>query len=108
MTRPRSRCNFSCRFGKLVGMEQLKDVLAAVGPKLRDLRKQRGVTLADLSRSTGISESTLSRLESGSRRPNLELLLPWPTPTACPSTSWSAPRAPATRACICVRCTASA
>ncbi|MBD3143429.1 helix-turn-helix domain-containing protein [Microbispora bryophytorum] len=57
-------------------MEQLKDVLAAVGPKLRDLRKQRGVTLADLSRSTGISESTLSRLESGSRRPNLELLLP--------------------------------
>ncbi|MEU7909634.1 helix-turn-helix domain-containing protein [Microbispora bryophytorum] len=57
-------------------MEQLKDVLAAVGPKLRDLRKQRGVTLADLSRTTGISESTLSRLESGSRRPNLELLLP--------------------------------
>ncbi|WP_432868703.1 helix-turn-helix domain-containing protein [Microbispora rosea] len=57
-------------------MDQLKDVLAAVGPKLRDLRKQRGVTLADLSRTTGISESTLSRLESGSRRPNLELLLP--------------------------------
>ncbi|GAB3131522.1 helix-turn-helix domain-containing protein [Microbispora hainanensis] len=57
-------------------MDQLKDVLAAIGPKLRDLRKQRGVTLADLSRTTGISESTLSRLENGSRRPNLELLLP--------------------------------
>lgn len=57
-------------------MDQLKDALAAVGPKLRDLRKQRGATLADLSRTTGISESTLSRLESGSRRPNLELLLP--------------------------------
>ncbi|MFI7027920.1 helix-turn-helix domain-containing protein [Microbispora rosea] len=56
-------------------MDQLKDVLAAVGPKLRDLRKQRGVTLADLSRTTGISESTLSHPESGSRRPNLELLL---------------------------------
>ncbi|GAA4586455.1 XRE family transcriptional regulator [Planotetraspora phitsanulokensis] len=57
-------------------MDELKDVLAAVGPKLRDLRRQRGITLAELSRSTGISESTLSRLEGGSRRPNLELLLP--------------------------------
>jgi transcriptional regulator with XRE-family HTH domain len=57
-------------------MDDLKDVLAAVGPKLRGLRKQRSLTLAELSRTTGISESTLSRLESGSRRPNLELLLP--------------------------------
>jgi transcriptional regulator with XRE-family HTH domain len=57
-------------------VDELKDVLAAVGPKLRELRKQRGVTLAALSRTTGVSESTLSRLESGSRRPNLELLLP--------------------------------
>jgi transcriptional regulator with XRE-family HTH domain len=57
-------------------MDDLRDVLAAVGPKLRELRKQRGVTLAEVSRTTGISESTLSRLESGTRRPNLELLLP--------------------------------
>ncbi|NRN64471.1 Anaerobic benzoate catabolism transcriptional regulator [Kibdelosporangium sp. 4NS15] len=57
-------------------MDDLRDVLDSVGPKLRGLRKQRGVTLADLARTTGISESTLSRLESGSRRPNLELLLP--------------------------------
>jgi transcriptional regulator with XRE-family HTH domain len=34
------------------------------------------MTLADLSAATGISPSTLSRLESGQRRPNLELLLP--------------------------------
>jgi transcriptional regulator with XRE-family HTH domain len=34
------------------------------------------MTLADLSAATGISVSTLSRLESGQRRPNLELLLP--------------------------------
>ena len=51
-------------------------VLDAVGPRLRDLRKQRGATLAALSASTGISVSTLSRLESGQRRPTLELLLP--------------------------------
>jgi transcriptional regulator with XRE-family HTH domain len=56
--------------------EDTDEVLDAVGPRLRALRKRRGITLADLSASTGISESTLSRLESGRRRPNLELLLP--------------------------------
>jgi len=52
------------------------DVLTAVGPRLRALRQRREMTLAELSASTGISVSTLSRLESGQRRPNLELLLP--------------------------------
>ncbi|MER7892687.1 XRE family transcriptional regulator [Micromonospora sp. NPDC094482] len=51
-------------------------VLAAVGPRLRALRKQRGTTLGQLAEATGISVSTLSRLESGGRRPTLELLLP--------------------------------
>jgi transcriptional regulator with XRE-family HTH domain len=51
-------------------------VLDAVGPRLRDLRRQRGFTLTELSASTGISVSTLSRLEAGQRRPTLELLLP--------------------------------
>jgi transcriptional regulator with XRE-family HTH domain len=51
-------------------------VLTAVGPRLRALRQQRDTTLADLSAETGISVSTLSRLESGQRRPTLELLLP--------------------------------
>ncbi|MEU7745596.1 helix-turn-helix transcriptional regulator [Nonomuraea sp. NPDC049158] len=54
----------------------LDDVLHAVGPRLRTLRQQRGATLTELSESTGISISTLSRLESGQRRPTLELLLP--------------------------------
>lgn len=52
------------------------EVLDAVGPRLRALRQQRGATLSQLSASTGISVSTLSRLESGRRRPTLELLLP--------------------------------
>ncbi|MFF8262416.1 helix-turn-helix domain-containing protein [Streptomyces virginiae] len=56
--------------------EELADVLTAVGPRLRALRRQRGTTLAQLSETTGISLSTLSRLESGQRRPTLELLLP--------------------------------
>lgn len=54
----------------------LDPVLDAVGPRLRALRQRSGATLADLSRTTGISVSTLSRLESGGRRPTLELLLP--------------------------------
>jgi transcriptional regulator with XRE-family HTH domain len=53
-----------------------EEILTTVGPRLRALRLRRHVTLADLSDKTGISVSTLSRLESGQRRPNLELLLP--------------------------------
>jgi transcriptional regulator with XRE-family HTH domain len=56
--------------------DELQTVLAAVGPRLRALRKHRGVTLEQLADSTKISVSTLSRLESGQRRPTLELLLP--------------------------------
>ncbi|WP_398906529.1 helix-turn-helix domain-containing protein [Streptomyces sp. 840.1] len=53
-----------------------KDLLAAVGPRLRQLRLQRGLTLAELAARTGINESTLSRLEGGTRKPTLEMLLP--------------------------------
>jgi transcriptional regulator with XRE-family HTH domain len=56
--------------------DDLCAVLATVGPRLRALRRQRDTTLAALAEATGISVSTLSRLESGQRRPTLELLLP--------------------------------
>lgn len=56
--------------------DDLSPVLTAVGPRLRALRRTRGTTLARLSETTGISLSTLSRLESGQRKPTLELLLP--------------------------------
>lgn len=54
----------------------IPDVLAEVGPRLRRLRERRGVTLTELAAETGISKSTLSRLETGQRKPSLELLLP--------------------------------
>ena len=54
----------------------IPDVLADVGPRLRRLRERRGETLTALAAKTGISKSTLSRLETGQRRPSLELLLP--------------------------------
>jgi transcriptional regulator with XRE-family HTH domain len=57
-------------------MDEFEDVLEAVGPRLRALRTERGATLTQLAGSTGISVSTLSRLESGQRKPTLELLLP--------------------------------
>jgi transcriptional regulator with XRE-family HTH domain len=56
--------------------DELRTVLTTVGPRLRALRRQRGATLQELAERTGISVSTLSRLESGQRRPTLELLLP--------------------------------
>lgn len=56
--------------------DEFAAVLTGVGPRLRALRRERGTTLAQLSETTGISASTLSRLESGGRKPTLELLLP--------------------------------
>jgi transcriptional regulator with XRE-family HTH domain len=60
----------------MAGETETDQVLAAVGPRLRSLRRERGTSLAEVSAATGISVSTLSRLESGQRRATLELLLP--------------------------------
>ncbi|WP_433016058.1 helix-turn-helix domain-containing protein [Kribbella sp. CA-294648] len=60
-------------------VEDTSPVIAAVlgqaGPRLKEFRTRRGITLTELAASTGISKSTLSRLETGQRRPTLELLL---------------------------------
>ncbi|MER6251863.1 helix-turn-helix domain-containing protein [Streptomyces sp. NPDC001584] len=53
----------------------LDGTLAAMGPRLRAAREQHGATLAGISRATGISPSTLSRIETGRRRPTLEVVL---------------------------------
>ncbi|MDQ1738178.1 MAG: hypothetical protein QOH56_4429 [Pseudonocardiales bacterium] len=54
------------------------DIAAAldqVGARLKRLRTQRRMTLTGVATATGISKSTMSRLETGQRRPTLELLL---------------------------------
>lgn len=56
--------------------ETVENTLTAVAGRLRAARTQRDLTLADVAARTGISTSTLSRLESGQRKPTLELLLP--------------------------------
>jgi transcriptional regulator with XRE-family HTH domain len=56
--------------------DDLDQALGSVGARLRTLRQERETTLSALAEATGISVSTLSRLESGDRRPTLELLLP--------------------------------
>ena len=61
-----------------MGVGETAGVAAAVdgvGPRLKWLRGQRGMSLAAVAAATGISKSTLSRLETGQRRPTLELLL---------------------------------
>lgn len=55
--------------------EDLDGLLAAMGPRLRAAREQHGATLAGISRATGISPSTLSRIETGRRKPTLEVVL---------------------------------
>jgi transcriptional regulator with XRE-family HTH domain len=54
----------------------LAAALNAIGSRLRSLRRRQDRTLEQVAEATGISISTLSRLESGQRRPTLELLLP--------------------------------
>jgi transcriptional regulator with XRE-family HTH domain len=49
--------------------------LDQVGTRLKRIRTQRRMTLTGVAKTTGISKSTLSRLETGGRRPTLELLL---------------------------------
>jgi transcriptional regulator with XRE-family HTH domain len=50
-------------------------VLDQVGARLKRLRTERRMTLTGVAEATGISKSTMSRLETGQRRPTLELLL---------------------------------
>jgi len=56
--------------------QRIDTELGQIAPRLRQARQRKDVTLEELSKTTGISKSTLSRLESGQRKPSLELLLP--------------------------------
>ncbi len=58
------------------GNGRISAALDLVGARLRRMREQRGLTLTEAATLTGMSKSTLSRLETGQRRPSLELLLP--------------------------------
>ncbi len=55
---------------------RIESELSQIAPRLRIARERKNITLAELATATGISKSTLSRLESGQRKPSLELLLP--------------------------------
>jgi transcriptional regulator with XRE-family HTH domain len=58
-----------------VAVDDVDGTLTAMGPRLRAARERRGATLAGVSCATGISTSTLSRIETGRRKPTLEVLL---------------------------------
>lgn len=55
--------------------DEIEAVLDGVADRLRRLRGASGRTLSEMSAHTGVSVSTLSRLESGLRRPTLDLLI---------------------------------
>jgi transcriptional regulator with XRE-family HTH domain len=55
--------------------DEIEAVLGGVADRLRSLLSRSGRTLAEMSQRTGVSVSTLSRLESGLRRPTLDLLI---------------------------------
>jgi transcriptional regulator with XRE-family HTH domain len=48
--------------------------VAAIGSRLRGLRKNRGLTQAELARQIGIQQSDLSRMEKGTYRVSLDNL----------------------------------
>ncbi|KHK97432.1 XRE family transcriptional regulator [Microbacterium mangrovi] len=56
--------------------EELGAALDGIGSRLQQIRTRRGLTLAEVAELAGTSSSTISRLESGLRRPTLELLFP--------------------------------
>lgn len=62
----------------------IEATLDQIGHRLRRVREKKNLSLAELSRRTGVSKSTLSRLETGHRKPSLELLLPIAAALAVP------------------------
>ncbi|MFV2179335.1 helix-turn-helix domain-containing protein [Actinomadura sp. LOL_016] len=66
--------------------------------------REKNLSLAELSRRTGVSKSTLPRLETGHRKPSLELLLPIAAALAVPIDEIVAAPASSTRACRRNRC----
>ncbi|MER5478732.1 XRE family transcriptional regulator [Streptomyces sp. NPDC002734] len=58
-----------------MAVDEVDGTVAAMGPRLRAAREKHGATLAGVGCATGISPSTLSRMETGRRRPTLEVLL---------------------------------
>ncbi len=48
--------------------------VAAIGTRLRELRRERGLTQAELARQIGIQQSDLSRMEKGEYRVSLDNL----------------------------------
>lgn len=51
-----------------------RQLLEALGQRLRLLRSERGVTATELARASGVGKATLSKLETGQGNPTVETL----------------------------------
>lgn len=76
MAAPAKRHVPSSASGAKADRAPIAAALELVSGRLRRVREQRGLTLTEAAAVAGISKSTLSRLETGQRKPSLELLLP--------------------------------
>lgn len=50
-------------------------IIHRIGPKIRDLRKEKGVLLSDVAEATGISAPMISKIENGRVVPTIPSLL---------------------------------
>jgi transcriptional regulator with XRE-family HTH domain len=73
---PVAETGMTCSHERVSTSQRIETELSQIAPRLRLARRKKNITLEQLAGTTGISKSTLSRLESGQRRPSLELLLP--------------------------------
>jgi transcriptional regulator with XRE-family HTH domain len=53
----------------------LKDAVAAIGPKIRELRRQKNLTLQQLSERSGVSAAAINKIERNGMVPTIATLM---------------------------------
>lgn len=67
-TLPVRRC--SCREG-----DGLDDIIASIGPKIRELRQQKGLSLQQLAQRSGVSAAAIHKIERNGMVPTITTLM---------------------------------
>ena len=53
----------------------MEDVIAAIGPKIRDLRQQKGLSLKQLAERSGVSAAAIHKIERNNMVPTITTLM---------------------------------
>jgi transcriptional regulator with XRE-family HTH domain len=54
----------------------LEEVIASIGPKLRDLRQQKSLSLKQLAERSGVSAAAIHKIERNNMVPTITLVVP--------------------------------